>query len=46
MPRACALSLDNLTLMPKAFFRERICRLSPAKMREVCEALAVATGCG
>src|SRR5216683_2304700 len=24
MPRACALSLDNLTLMPKAFFRERI----------------------
>jgi mRNA interferase MazF len=46
MPRACALSLDNLTLMPKAFFREQICRLSPAKMREVCEALAIATGCG
>ena len=45
MPQDCVLSLDNLTLMPKAFFVERICRLSPLKLRQVCAALAIATGC-
>ncbi len=45
MPEPCALSLDNVTLMPKAFLVERLCRLGPARMGEVCEALRVATGC-
>ncbi len=45
MPEECVLSLDSTTLLPKALFVERICRLSTAKMREVCAALAVATGC-
>ncbi len=45
MPDTCALSLDNLTLMPKAFLVLRICRLRPARMVEVCHALRVATGC-
>ncbi len=45
MPTDCVLSLDNLTLVPKALFVDRICRLSIEKMREVCAALAVATGC-
>lgn len=45
MPEACVLSLDNLTLMPKAFLRERICTLGPERMQRVCEALALATGC-
>lgn len=46
MPVPCALALDNVALVPKAWFSERICRLSPVRMRAVCDALAVATGCG
>lgn len=46
MPDECVLSLDNTTLVPKAFFVEPICRLSAEKMRAVCAALAIATGCG
>ena len=45
MPDECALSLDNLRLVPKAFFRERITRLSVDRMNEVCRALSLATGC-
>lgn len=45
MPDDCVLSLDNLTLMPKAYFRERICTLGPERMAQVCRALGLATGC-
>jgi mRNA interferase MazF len=45
MPAPCALTLDNLTLIPTAFFTERICRLRIERMAEVCAALRVATGC-
>jgi mRNA-degrading endonuclease toxin of MazEF toxin-antitoxin module len=45
MPTECVLSLDNTTLVPKVVFVERICRLSLERMREVCAALNVATGC-
>ena len=45
MPQLCALSLDNLVALPKEFFREKITRLSLERMRDVCRALAVATGC-
>ena len=45
MPDACILSLDNATLVPKAFFRDRICALGPDRMRDVCRALGIATGC-
>jgi mRNA interferase MazF len=45
MPVECVLSLDNVTSMPKAFFRERICTLRPERMTSVCTALALATGC-
>lgn len=45
MPEACALSLDSLTLVPKELFRSRITRLSVERMREVCRALALASGC-
>ena len=41
----CALSLDNLTLVPKELFRSRITRLSLERMGEVCRALALASGC-
>lgn len=45
MPADGILLLDDLSLMPKAFFRERICVLGPERMYEVCRALAIATGC-
>jgi mRNA interferase MazF len=45
MPDECVLSLDNATLIPKSFLRERICALSAARMASVCEALARATSC-
>ena len=45
MPEPCALSLDNVTLVPKEFFRERITRLSHEQLAAVCQALAIATGC-
>jgi len=45
MPEECALSLDNLTLVPKELFRTRITRLSVKRMSEVCRALALASGC-
>jgi mRNA-degrading endonuclease toxin of MazEF toxin-antitoxin module len=45
MPEDCALSLDNLTTVPKALLTERITRLTPAKLGDLCVALNVATGC-
>lgn len=45
MPDACVLSLDNVAVIPKVYFRERICQLSSERMRETCEALRYATGC-
>jgi mRNA interferase MazF len=46
MPEECALSLDNLTLIPKRLLTTRITALDAAKMHEVCRALKVATDCG
>lgn len=45
MPEACVISLDNLTLVPKDLFVSRICVLSPARLAQVCSALAVAVDC-
>jgi mRNA interferase MazF len=45
MPTECALTLDNLTLLPKAFFTERICTLRSDRLESVCRALGHATGC-
>jgi mRNA interferase MazF len=45
MPDPCALSLDNLTVVPKELFVARITRLSIERMTEVCRALALASGC-
>jgi len=45
LPHECVLSLDNVTLIPKPFFVERICELDAARMHDVCRALAYATGC-
>ena len=45
MPEECALSLDNLTAVPKELFSARITRLPVDRMNEVCRALALASGC-
>jgi len=45
LPQQCVLSLDNLTLVPKPYFVERICELDAARMEDVCRALGYATGC-
>jgi mRNA interferase MazF len=45
MPDECALTLDNVTVIRPALCTERITRLDPARMHEVCDALATATGC-
>ena len=45
MPARCALSFDNVTVLPKAFFVERICRLEPARLVAARQALGVALGC-
>jgi mRNA interferase MazF len=45
MPARCALALDNVTVIRKALCTERITRLDPVRLAEVCEALHVATAC-
>ena len=45
MPEECALSLDNVTTVPRELFKDRITRLSIGRMNEVCRALALASGC-
>jgi len=45
MPESCALTLDNITVLPKGYFVERITTLGPGTMDRVCRALAAATAC-
>jgi mRNA interferase MazF len=45
MPERCVLALDNIRVLRKAYFVERICRLAPDTMDQVCRALVLATGC-
>ena len=45
MPADCALSFDNIAVIPRAYFVERITKLGPDRLTEVCRALAIATGC-
>lgn len=45
MPRECVLTLDNVGTVRKALLTEKITRLGPTKLAEVCRALNVAMGC-
>ncbi|MGH8992253.1 MAG: type II toxin-antitoxin system PemK/MazF family toxin [Acidimicrobiia bacterium] len=45
MPGPCALSLDNIRVVPKAMLTTRVTRLPIERMIEVCAALRRATGC-
>jgi mRNA interferase MazF len=41
----CVLAFDQLGTVPKALLTERITRLGPAKLAELCAALDVTAGC-
>jgi len=45
MPQECALSLDNVGPVYKTLLTERITRLGPGKLAELCAALNTAAGC-
>ena len=45
MPVECVVTLDNLGEAWKGLLTEHVTTLSPDRMREVCKALNVATGC-
>lgn len=43
--RECVAALDNLTLLSKDRFRQRIGVLSEERMAELCAALSIAVAC-
>lgn len=45
MPRECAISLDNTTLVRKALLTQRITTLAADTLAAVCAALNLATSC-
>lgn len=45
MPRPCVVNLDSVTSEPRMYLTERLTRLGPDRMHQVCRALAHATGC-
>jgi mRNA interferase MazF len=45
VPRPCVASLDSLESVSVGLLVERLGRLSDARMREMCAALAVAVDC-
>jgi mRNA interferase MazF len=45
MRQACAVNLHNLVTVAQSGLGRRLAQLSPARLREVCAALAFALGC-
>ncbi len=45
VPRPCVANLDSVENVPTGVLVERLGRLSDARMRELCAALAVAVDC-
>jgi mRNA interferase MazF len=45
MPRACVLSFDNITTIPKSWLRSKITTLQGERLVEVCRTLDRTTGC-
>jgi mRNA interferase MazF len=45
VPRSSAVNLDSMESVSVGLLVERLGRLSDARMREICAALEVATGC-
>ena len=45
MRQVCAVNLHNLVTIRQESLGRRVAQLTPARMREVCAALAFALGC-
>jgi len=45
MPEECVVALDNLRTVHRVLLGEPITSLAGKRMDEVCQALAIATGC-
>lgn len=45
LPEACVASLDNVVMLPVSYPIERITKLGPERMADVCAALDVETDC-
>jgi mRNA interferase MazF len=45
VPRRCVVNLDSVESVSVAVFVERIGRLADLRMRQICDALAVAVDC-
>jgi len=45
MPAECVVNLDNIKQVPRALLDDPIASLAGKRMDEVCQALAIATGC-
>lgn len=45
VPKRCAVNLDSIESVALGALTQRLGRLSSARMREVCEGIAVATDC-
>jgi mRNA interferase MazF len=45
VPTDCVVNFDNLHTLPRAVFRRRVARLSPARLAVACRVLRDATGC-
>lgn len=46
MKQPCAVNFHNVVTVSKEHLGPRLCRLDPRRMREVCDALGFALGCG
>lgn len=45
MPQPCVINFDNVFYVSKARLTDRIAALSVPRLREMCQALRIATGC-
>jgi mRNA interferase MazF len=45
VPKPCVVALDNVQPIPVSLLVERVTSLGPARMHEVCSALAIAVDC-
>ena len=45
MPDECAVSFDNLRIVPKSLLVDHICTLGPDRLAQACTALRTAVAC-
>ena len=45
VPTECVVNFDNLHTVSRDRFRRRVTKLSPPRLRQVCDTLTAATGC-